>query len=93
MICDCDCKKQKSGMVIEALKKERLTREETILYVIGDRSTDVETALNMNGTGILIPFENEPRHIEKIKKLDQTNVYIAKDFLDATKFIVEQNKL
>ena len=92
MVCDCECEKPKSGMVFDALKSERLTREEVILYVIGDRSSDVETALNINGTGILIPFENEPRHFEKIKKLDQTNVYIARDFLDAAQFIVDQNK-
>ena len=92
MVCDCECEKPKSGMVFDALKSERLTREEAILYVIGDRSSDVETALNINGTGILIPFENEPRHFEKIKKLDQTNVYIARDFLDAAQFIVDQNK-
>ncbi|MFC1507030.1 HAD-IIIA family hydrolase [Thermoproteota archaeon] len=92
MVCDCECEKPKSGMVFDALKSERLTREEAILYIIGDRSSDVETALNINGTGILIPFENEPRHFEKIKKLDQTNVYIARDFLDAAQFIVDQNK-
>ncbi|WP_455368926.1 HAD-IIIA family hydrolase [[Eubacterium] cellulosolvens] len=92
MVCDCECEKPKSGMVFDALKKEGLTREETILYVIGDRASDVETALNINGTGILIPFENEPGHIEKIKKINQTNVYIAKDFMDAAKFIVDQNK-
>ena len=92
MVCDCECEKPKSGMVFDALKSERLTREEAILYVIGDRSSDVETALNINGTGILIPFENEPRHFEKIKKLDQANVYIARDFLDAAQFIVDQNK-
>lgn len=92
MVCECECEKPKSGMVFDALKSERLTREEAILYVIGDRSSDVETALNINGTGILIPFENEPRHFEKIKKLDQANVYIARDFLDAAQFIVDQNK-
>ncbi|MCW4042264.1 MAG: HAD-IIIA family hydrolase [Candidatus Bathyarchaeota archaeon] len=92
MVCDCECEKPKSGMVFDALKSEGLTREEAILYVIGDRSSDVETALNINGRGILIPFENEPRHFEKIKKLDQANVYIARDFLDAAQFIVDQNK-
>ncbi|MGB6681945.1 MAG: HAD-IIIA family hydrolase [Candidatus Bathyarchaeia archaeon] len=92
MVCDCECEKPKSGMVFDALKAEGLTREETIIYVIGDRSSDVETGLNINGTGILIPSENEPRHFEKIKELDQTNVYIARDFLDAAQFIVDQNK-
>jgi histidinol-phosphate phosphatase family protein len=92
MVCDCECEKPKSGMVFDALKTEGLTREETNLYVIGDRSSDVETAVNINGTGIFIPFENVPRHIENIKKLNQTNVYIARDFLDAAKFIIEQNK-
>jgi D-glycero-D-manno-heptose 1,7-bisphosphate phosphatase len=92
MVCECECEKPKSGMVFDALKSEGLTREEAILYVIGDRSSDVETALNINGRGILIPFENEPRHFEKIKKLDQANVYIARDFLDAAQFIVDQNK-
>jgi histidinol-phosphate phosphatase family protein len=92
LVCDCECEKPKSGMVFDALKSEGLTREEAILYVIGDRSSNVETALNVNGTGILIPFENEPKHFEKIKKLDQTNVYIARNFLEAAQLIVDQNK-
>ncbi len=93
MVCDCDCEKPKPGMVFNALKSEGLTREETIVYVIGDRSTDVETALNINGTGIFIPFENEPKYLEIVKKLNQTNIFIAKDFLDAAKIIVKQKKL
>lgn len=63
------------------------------MYVIGDRATDVQTALNINGVGILVPFENEPGEDEKVKKLeDQTHIYIARDLLNAAEFIVAREK-
>ncbi|KHE92400.1 MAG: hypothetical protein K8F52_02835 [Candidatus Scalindua rubra] len=40
------------------------------IHVIGDRATDVQTALNINGIGVLIPFENEPGEEEKARKLE-----------------------
>lgn len=87
MICDCDCIKPNPGMVFKALKAEGLTLENTDVYVIGDRLSDVKTALNVKGKGILVPFENEPGQVEKVRELNQAHIHIAKNFLDAVYFI------
>jgi len=89
----CECLKPALGMVFNALKAENITPENSNVYVIGDRATDVQTALNINGVGILVPFENEPGEDEKVKKLeDQTHIYIARDLLNAAELIVTREK-
>lgn len=87
MICDCDCIKPNPGMVYKALEAEGLTLENTDVYVIGDRLSDVKTALNVKGKGILVPFENEPGQVEKVRELNHANIHIAKNFLNAVYFI------
>jgi histidinol-phosphate phosphatase family protein len=91
LVCECDCIKPGLGMVFDALKSEQVTPEEVDIYMIGDRATDVETAMNIGGTGILIPFENQPGEDRKVTTFkDLSHVYIARDMLDAAKFIVSK---
>ncbi|MCK5553200.1 MAG: HAD hydrolase-like protein [Deltaproteobacteria bacterium] len=93
LVHECTCLKPNLGMVFDALKAENIAPDDAHVYVIGDRATDVQTALNINGIGILVPFENEPGEDEKVKKLeDQTRIYIAHDLLDAAGFIVAREK-
>lgn len=88
LVCDCDCIKPGTGMVFDALKSEGVAPEDVDIYVIGDRATDVKAAQNINGTGILIPFENEPEEEDKVKKLkSRSNIYIAQNLLDAAELI------
>ncbi|MCW3975599.1 MAG: HAD-IIIA family hydrolase [Candidatus Bathyarchaeota archaeon] len=88
MICDCECAKPRPGMVFDVLKKEDLSRDDVDIYVIGDRSSDVQTAINADGIGILIPFENEAGEIEQVKNMNNPKTYIAKNFFDAAQFII-----
>lgn len=92
LVCNCKCIKPKLGMVFDALRKEGLTPGNTKIIIIGDRLSDIKTALNVKGTGILIPFVNEPEEETKVKKLKSKKVYIAKDFLDAAKFIAKNQQ-
>ncbi len=92
MVCECDCIKPGLGMVFDALKFEGVNRESACIYVIGDRASDVETALNISGRGILIPFENQPGEKEKTERLKGgSRIYIARDMLDAAKYISGQS--
>ena len=44
--------------------------------------------MNIGGTGILVPFENEPGQEDKVKKItDQSRIHIARNVLDAAEFI------
>ena len=88
LVHDCQCLKPALGMVFDALRAENLTPDNTYLYVIGDRATDVQTALNLGGAGILIPFENQPGESEKAKLLEeQSSIHIAQNMVEAAKII------
>jgi histidinol phosphatase-like enzyme len=90
-----ECKRLKPafGIVFDALRAESITPDDANVYVIRDRATDVQVGLNMNGIGVLVPFENEPGEDEKVKKLKgQTRIHIAHDLLDAAGFIVAREK-
>lgn len=91
LVHDCKCFKPSLGMVVDALKSENITADNAAVYVIGDRASDVMTALNINGFGILIPFENEPGEEEKVKRLnDQAHVHIAGNMIEAAEFVFER---
>lgn len=92
LVCNCDCIKPGLGMVFDALRAEGITRENVNLFVIGDRATDVQTALNIGGTGILIPFEHQPGEGDKVKKIsDQPSIFIARNLIDAADFISQSH--
>lgn len=89
-VSNCNCIKPKPGMIFKGLKMEGLKRKGAKIYVIGDRFSDVKMGLNANGIGILVPFVNEPGQRERVRGLkDKKKVYIAKDFLDAVRFIMK----
>jgi len=93
LVCECNCIKPGLGMVFDALRAENITPENATIYVIGDRATDVQTALNIGGTGVLIPFVNQPDEDEKVKKLeDQSHIHIARNLLDAAEFVTAKEK-
>ena len=87
---NCPCFKPHAGLTKVALKSEGFKASNTNIYIIGDRASDVKTALKIKGTGILVPFEEE--RIEEVKKLKSKKTYIAKGFLDAAKYIIKREK-
>jgi len=89
LVCECACIKPKPGMIITAMQKENLLASETNIYVMGDRMSDVHTAHNVKGFGILIPFKEEggKEQIKLIKKLNHKETHFSTNFLDAAKFI------
>lgn len=90
LVCECECIKPRPGMVKQVLKAEKIDESEAKIYVVGDRVTDVKTALNIGGTGVFVPFEKEPGEKQKVKKIKKGEVHIAKNFIDAAKFIYKK---
>jgi histidinol-phosphate phosphatase family protein len=91
LVHDCQCLKPSLGMVFDALREERISLDDANVYVIGDRASDVKTALNINGTGILIPFVNEPGEIDKVRTLgNQQKIHVAENMLAAAEFVLKQ---
>jgi len=85
LVCNCSCIKPKLGMVFNALKAEGVKKKDVNIYVIGDRASDVKTATNVKGIGILVPFKNGPEQKEIVKKI-KGKTYIAKNFTDAVEY-------
>ena len=91
LVHDCQCLKPALGMVFNALKTERIMPDSADVYVIGDRASDVRTALNIDGTGILIPFVNEPGELDKVRSLEkQGQIYVAETMLAAAEYVVSR---
>lgn len=86
-VCHCECIKPNTGMVDNVLEDAGIEKEGARVYVIGDRASDVKTALNASGTGILVPFENQEGEKQEVRDMESENAYIADDFLDAAKFV------
>jgi hypothetical protein len=63
------------------LKENSLEIRKTLICidrdVIGDRAADVQTASEIGGTGILIPFENQPDEDKKVKNLKANTASIS----------------
>lgn len=89
---DFSCIKPRTGMIDSVLEKLTWRKKETDIYFIGDREIDVRTGLNAGGYGIIIPFVNEPGEKEKTEKIKSKRSYIAKDFLDAVRYVVRNKK-
>lgn len=93
LVHECKCLKPELGMVFDALKAENITPDNANVYVIGDRASDVQTAVNISGIGILIPFQNEPEEDQKVRKLaGQTRIHIAENLFGAAQLIVEKEQ-
>ncbi len=80
------------GMIRKAAKSIGEKLEECKVYGIGDRFSDVQMILNANGTGILITSHKtrelgDEDKVKELQKIHGKRVYIAKDFLDAAKYI------
>lgn len=86
---DSPLNKPHAGMVYAALKRSDFSRNNTNIYVIGDRANDALTALNIGGHGIVIPFVKTHEEIAKVRRINNKRLFIAKDFLAAARFIIK----
>ena len=92
LVGNYQCVKPRPGMINNTLKKVGWTKKNTKIYVLGDRESDIKTAINAKGFGIFVPFVEKPDEQEKVRKLKNKNIYISKDFLDACNFIIQKEK-
>ena len=52
---NCDCRKPKPGLLLQAISEHALTPSDIIF--VGDRETDMQAARAANTRGLLIPSE------------------------------------
>ena len=58
---DCECRKPKPGMILDAVKKWDI--DLSVSYLIGDRWRDIQTAKNIGLTSILIKYDYDEKKI------------------------------
>ncbi len=84
---NCDCRKPKPGMILQAMKHFNISCEQT--YFVGDSFRDIEAALAANCKPILVLTGNGKKTLESRKeKLKNVSVFdnltdFASNFLQA----------
>jgi len=58
---NCECRKPKPGMILEAVKKWEI--DLSVSYLIGDRWRDIQTAKNIGLSSILIKYDYDEKKI------------------------------
>ena len=91
-VCECGCVKPRPGMLFAAMEKERMDKGKTHVYMIGDRSSDVETGLNAGGIGVLVPSKSQIGQDKKVRAMKNESAFVAKDFEDAADLILEMEE-
>ena len=88
---NCDCRKPKPGMIIQARKRHRIDLSSA--YMVGDSAKDIMCARNAGcGVAVLVKTGNGPG-VEKIlleKKIPPD--YVAADLSEAVEWIISQHK-
>lgn len=89
-LLDCDCRKPKSGMFLQAAKDYKLNLESC--YMVGDKLSDVEAGLRLNMPGILVATgEGKKQALKALNdpELPQPTIVVA-DVLAAAEYIVSR---
>ncbi len=88
---NCDCRKPKPGMMLQA--KEKFGLDLTKSYVIGDKYSDVEYAHQVGAKGILVltGYGKGAYEFEK-DQWSKGPDFVAGDLYDAVEWIIQQEK-
>ncbi len=85
---ECDCRKPRTGMVKQALKKFPIDLSRS--YVVGDNRGDVELAKNAGmAAGILVRTGHGRRAQHELKNLKMKNKHVVAGIAQATKWILK----
>ena len=79
----CECRKPEPGLLKKAAREHSIDLGRS--YVVGDKKTDVELAVNAGSKGILVKtgFGRE-----QLKTMTSSAAFVADDLLDATEWII-----
>jgi len=81
--------KPNPGMINNSLKHINLERKDCLLFVIGDRYSDMELAKNADAVGILVE-SYKTKELGDSELAKSNGFYVATNFLDAIKKIKQQ---
>jgi D-glycero-D-manno-heptose 1,7-bisphosphate phosphatase len=82
---DCECRKPKSGMIVEAARTHNLDLSRS--YLIGDRMIDVQTGINIGLPSILVLTGYGKQELKLCREHHVPIFYVAQDLTDAVQYI------
>lgn len=80
---ECGCRKPKAGLFMKAAKEQGI--DAGLLYVVGDKASDVELARNIEARSVLVLTGNGP---EELKKLLSPPDFVASGISEAVDWII-----
>jgi len=83
-LMDCDCRKPKPGMILEAVKDFDIDLKNS--FMIGDGITDIQAGISAGCKTVFIG-NMKCGHCEKFEEKNIKPDYVAKDLLSATEII------
>jgi len=81
----CECRKPNPGMLLKAIEENDVDASKS--FMVGDRMMDVEVGKKVGCRTIIIPSE---LGIQEMEESSLEPDYIAKDLLDASKWIIKK---
>ena len=87
---DCNCRKPKTGMFLEAIAKLNIDLAES--YAVGDKIRDCAICTDTECHGFLIGNNEVPDIVEKVKNKEIRNVSWASDLKEAADIILLNQK-
>lgn len=84
---ECDCRKPNTGMLLRAAREFDVDLSKS--FVIGDRMIDVQTAINVGATSILVLTGYGREELKLCKERDVHIDYVAENLYDAIQHVKE----
>lgn len=89
---DCDCRKPKSGLILQAATEMDVNLKKS--YVVGDRYRDMETGQAVGATGVLVltGFGSEEARMPPANRLQQPE-HVAENLVEAVRWILNRENI
>lgn len=89
---DCDCRKPKSGLILQAAREMDVNLKKS--YVVGDRYRDMETGQAVGATGVLVltGFGSEEARTPPANRLQQPE-HVAENLVEAVRWILNRENI
>lgn len=88
---NCQCRKPKSGMVIDIIRRFNADPQKT--YLVGDSLRDLQAIANVGGIPVLVRTGKGNRTLANHETELPENTLVFDDLLAFSQFLIQQNKI
>ncbi|MDO4433890.1 MAG: D-glycero-beta-D-manno-heptose 1,7-bisphosphate 7-phosphatase [Alysiella sp.] len=87
---NCDCRKPKSGMIVDILRRFNAEASET--YLVGDSLRDLQAIASVGGQAVLVKTGKGMKTLEKDADKLPEHTLVFDDLLAFSQFLIKQQK-